>query len=477
MTFANSYVDGAWIAGPESLSAKSPYSGDDVALVTVADAGLVDAAVRSAAAAAPVMAGLPAHVRASILGRVAQNLADRRSDLADAMVAQGGRPIKDCWAEVDRSIFTMELCAEEAKRIGGEFIALDAAPAGTGKLGFTMRVPVGVVAAIYPFNTPLNLACHKVGPALAAGNTVVLKSPVEGALVSCLLVQAFLDAGLPDTAIQLLQGGGDTGSQLVSHPLVSLINFTGSGPTALRIIADAGLKRTLFELGGNGATIVHKDANVEKAVAGVVPGAFGLAGQSCVSVQRLYVHQSIFDEVLSRLVEKTQQLRLGDPTDPETDIGSLTSEDAARRVELWIQEAVESGAHILCGGHRVGATVEPTILTNVRSDDNLVCQEVFGPTLAVLPYDDIDDAFAAVNDSPWGLQAGIYTRSLDIAMRAARGIRVGGINVNGPSRGRTDIQPYGGVKQSGWGREGPRYAIEGMTDIRMVSIDSNDESS
>jgi acyl-CoA reductase-like NAD-dependent aldehyde dehydrogenase len=386
------------------------------------------------------------------------------------MVIQTGRALKDCRAEVERSIVTMGLCAEEAKRVAGEVIPIDAVPAGVGKIGFTLRVPVGVVAAIFPFNTPLNLACHKVGPALAAGNAVILKAPLEGALVSVRLVEALLEGGVPPTAVQLIHGGGGGGASLVAHPLVDLINFTGGGPTAQRIVATSGLKRTLFELGGNGATIVHADANVEKAVDGIVPGAFGLAGQSCVSVQRLYVHRSLYELILPMLVQRVAALRLGDPMDPATDIGSLISEGAALRIETWIQEAVAGGARVLTGGERSGAILQPTVLVDVRPDDRVVCEEVFGPTLAVIPYDSLDEAFAAVNDSPWGLQAGIYTRSLDVAMAAARHIRVGGLNVNGPSRGRTDVQPYGGVKQSGWGREGPRFAIEEMTDLRMITF-------
>jgi acyl-CoA reductase-like NAD-dependent aldehyde dehydrogenase len=467
---APSYVAGSWIESPETVVVVNPYSGQDLATVSIADETLVDEAVRSAAAAGPAMAAMPGHARAAMLTRATDALARRADALAETMAIQSGRALKDCRAEVERSVVTMGLCAEEAKRIGGEVVPIDAVPSGAGKLGFTLRVPVGVVAAIYPFNTPLNLACHKVGPALAAGNTVVLKAPLEGALVSVLFVEALLEAGVPPTAIQLIHGGGGGGAALVRHPLVDLINFTGGGPTASRIVATAGLKRTLFELGGNGATIVHADANVDKAVAGLVPGAFGLAGQSCVSVQRLYVHRSLYDDLVAMLVERVKALTIGDPMDPATDIGSLINEGAAIRIESWIQEAVSKGARTLTGGRRTGAVLEPTVLVDVKPDDRVVCEEVFGPTLAVLPYDDLGEALAAVNDSPWGLQAGIYTRSLDVAMRAAREIRVGGLNVNGPSRGRTDVQPYGGVKQSGWGREGPRFAIEEMTDIRMITF-------
>jgi acyl-CoA reductase-like NAD-dependent aldehyde dehydrogenase len=464
------YVDGEWLVTESTTAVSDPYRGEPLAAVAALDGATVDRAVRSAAAARPEMADMPAHARSALLQRITDAVADRADELARAMVVQGGRALKDCRTEVERSIATLGLSAEEAKRINGDVVPVDAVPSGTGKLGFTIRVPVGVVAAIYPFNAPLNLACHKLGPALAAGNTVVLKAPIEGALVSRLLVEAVLDAGTPRTAVQLLHGGGGGGAALVEHPLVDLINFTGGGETALRIIRAAGLKRTLFELGGNGATIVHADANVGKAAAGIVPGAFGMSGQSCVSVQRVYAHHDIYDEFVELLVENTRALRIGDPMDPETDIGSMISEEAARRVESWIAEAVEGGARVLTGGRRSGATVEPTILVDVKPTDRVACQEVFGPTMAVFPYTDLDAAFAAANDTPWGLQAGIYTRSLDVAMRAARTISVGGLNVNGPSRGRTDVQPYGGVKQSGWGREGPYYAIREMTDLRMVTI-------
>lgn len=465
-----SYVAGEWVESDSVITMADPYTGEEVARVSVADSDLVHRAVRSAAGARAEMVAMPAHERSALLARFAAQLGERTDALAAAMVSQGGRPLKDCRAEVARSLETIKLCAEEAKRIGGEVIALDAAPAGVGKIGFTLRAPVGVVAAIYPFNTPLNLACHKLGPALAGGNVVVLKAPLEGALVSRLLMEALLAAGAPAEAVQLIQGDGASGAALVAHRGVAMVNFTGGGATAERIVATAGLKRTLMELGGNAPTIVHADANVEAAVAGVVPGAFGLSGQSCVSVQRLYVHHSVFDTLEPMLVEKTKGLVVGDPRSPETDIGTLVNETAARRVAGWIEEAKAGGARVLCGGTRSGAVVEPTILVDVKKDHRVMCDEVFGPTLAITPYTDLEEAIAAANASPWGLQAGIYTESLDVAMRAARGLEVGGLNVNGPSRGRTDFQPYGGVKESGWGREGPRYAIEAMTDVRMVTL-------
>ncbi len=470
MQIVPAYVDSEWVTADGGTIVADPYRGEELASVTPSEAALVDRAVRSAAAARETMASMPAHARSALLERITQAVAARADEMARSMATQSGRALKDCRGEVERSIATLGLSAEEAKRIGGEVVPVDAVPSGTGKLGLTIRVPVGVVAAIFPFNAPLNLACHKLGPALAGGNTVVLKAPIEGALVSQLLVEAVLDAGTPPTAVQLIHGGGGGGSALVEHPLVDLINFTGGGDTALRIIRAAGLKRTLFELGGNGATIVHGDANIQKAAAALVPGAFGLTGQSCVSTQRVYAHSSVYDQFLELYVERTEQLKLGDPLDPDTDIGSMISEEAAQRVESWINEAAENGARLLTGGKREGAVMAPTILVDASPTDRVVCQEVFGPIVTVLPYDDLDEAFAAVNDTPWGLQAGIFTRSLDVAIQAARKIAVGGLNVNGPSRGRTDVQPYGGVKQSGWGREGPRYAIAEMTDLRMVTF-------
>lgn len=416
------------------------------------------------------MASMPAHERAALLWRVAGEVKQRTDSLAMSMVAQTGRPITECRTEVGRAVQALELSAEEAKRISGEVIPLDAVPGDPRRIGFTLRVPVGVVAAIYPFNAPLVLACHKLGPALAAGNSVVLKAPFEGALVSQGLVEAAIAAGVPPGALQLIHGGGGAGEALVGHPMVDLVSFTGGGTTARRILATAGLKRTVLELGGNSATIVHSDANLNRAADGIVPGAFGLAGQSCGSVQRLYVHVSVIEPLLELLVARTESLRMGDPRDEATEIGTLVSESAARRVSTLIKEAVNRGAKVESGGRRTGAALRPTILTGVRPDDRIVCEEVFGPTLAILPYDDIEGAFHAANDSPWGLQAGIFTRSLDIAILAARQIRVGGLNVNGPSRGRTELQPFGGVKQSGWGREGPRYAIQDMTELRMVTL-------
>ena len=309
-----------------------------------------------------------------------------------------------------------------------------------------------------------------MGPALAAGNTVILKAPLEGAIVSVKLVEALLEEGVPATAVQLIHGGGGGGAALVAHPLVDLINFTGGGPTAERIVATAGLKRTLFELGGNGATIVHGDANLEKAVDGIIPGAFGLAGQSCVSVQRLYVHRSLYEQILPMLVERVTALRVGDPMDPATDIGSLISQPAAERIESWVQEAVARGARVLAGGQRSGAVMQPTLIVDVRADDRVVCEEVFGPTLAVLPYDSLDEADRRRERQPLGPPG----RDLHAIPGRGNGGRQadprGRPERERPVRGRTDVQPYGGVKLSGWGREGPRFAVEEMTDLRMITF-------
>lgn len=464
------FISGDWVKTKDSLPLTDPYKGIRIGEVSVANSDDVDNAVQSAKEASEIMAELPAFRRAEILKRVPGILLQRADELAEAMARQTGKALKECRGEVQRSAATMELCSEEAKRIMGEVIPLDAVSSGVGKFGFTMRFPVGLIAAITPFNAPVNLACHKIGPALAAGNSVVFKPPLEGSIVSQILVNIFLEAGVPPTALQMVHGGSETGTALISHPKVDLINFTGSAATAHRIITNAGLKRTLFELGGSGATIIHNDANLKKAVEGIVRGAFGLTGQSCTSVQRVYVHDTIMDNFTNALVEKTKQLKVGDPLNEDTDIGTLISENAAIRVESWVQEAIDQGAELLIGGKRKGAAFEPTILINVVPSARIVCEEVFGPTVSILPYNDIVEAINNVNDSPSGLQAGIYTASLDIAMLAARQIHVGGLNINGPSRGRTDLQPFGGVKQSGWGREGPRYAIVEMTTVKMITF-------
>ncbi len=467
---ARTLVGGQWRAADQVDEVRSPYDGGVVASVHSSSARDVDDAVESAAAAYAGWRLTPAHERAQVLARASDLMEEHAEELAQVLTANVGKTIREARTEVSRSISINRVSAEEAKRVGGEIIPMDALPPGVGKLGFAVRVPLGVVAAIGAFNAPLSIVCHKVGPALAAGNTVVLKPHPAGSVVNGMMASYFLEAGLPAGAFNVVHGGPEVGSRLCGHPAVALVNFTGSGRVAEQIVRQIGLKRTVFELGGNAPTIVHEDADLDHAVALCADAGFALAGQTCVSTQRIYVHRKVFDRFLAGIATNARARRVGDPADPETSVGPLIDEAAARRVEAWIEEAGAAGARLVCGGRRQGALLEPTVLTDVREDMRIMCEEVFGPVVSVVPYDHLEEAIALANATPFGLKSGIFTRSIETALRAARDLEYGTVNINGASRSRVDHEPSGGVKASGWGTEGPRYAIEDMTDLKMISL-------
>jgi acyl-CoA reductase-like NAD-dependent aldehyde dehydrogenase len=464
------FIGGAWRDGDETDALHAPYDGRLVGEVVRSTPRDVADAVRSAAAAFETWRMTPAYERAAIVARLADGVEARRDAFAGLMCAHTGKTVRDGRAEVARTVATLRIAAEEATRIGGEVVPMDAVPSGRAKRGFAFYEPVGVVAGIVPFNAPLNLAAHKIGPALAAADTLVLKPHPQGSGVATLLAEAAVEAGVPAGVLAVVHGGAEVGRALVAHRDVALISFTGSGAVAEAIVLDAGLKRTLLELGGNGPTIVHADAAWERAAELCVDAAFGMSGQSCVSTQRLFVHEDVLASFSAALIERVRALRVGDPSDPETQIGPVNSEDAASRIERWIAGAVAAGARLECGGGRRRALIEPTVLTNTTPSMQIVCEEVFGPVVSIIPYRDVDEAIRAANGTPWGLKAGIFTDSLGVAMRAARELRFGTVNVNAPSRSRSDHEPSGGTKASGWGREGPRYAIREMSNLKMVSI-------
>jgi acyl-CoA reductase-like NAD-dependent aldehyde dehydrogenase len=467
---ARALIGGEWRSGARTAELRSPYDGRAAGLVHETDPADVDEAVRSARSAYDGWRRAPAFERAGVLRRAAELMRRDAEEMAGLLTAHTGKTIREARTEVSRSISVHEVSAEEAGRVGGEVIPMDALPAGRGKLGFAIRVPLGVIAGIGPFNAPLSVVCHKVGPALAAGNTFVLKPHPAGSAVNALMAGHFLEAGLPPGAFNLVHGGPEVGSRLCRHPDVALVNFTGGGRAAERIVREIGLKRTVLELGGNAPTIVHEDADLDHAVALCADAGFALAGQTCVSTQRIYVHRSLFERFVTGIAEAARARRPGDPADPETGVGPLIDEEAAERVERWVREAVAGGARLVCGGERRGALLSPAVLTDVREDMRIMCEEVFGPVVSVVAYDALEDAIEAANRTPWGLKAGIFTRSIDVAMLAARELEYGTVNVNGASRSRVDHEPSGGVKQSGWGTEGPRYAIEDMTSLKMISV-------
>jgi acyl-CoA reductase-like NAD-dependent aldehyde dehydrogenase len=454
-----------------TLLVSDKFTGERIGEVPIASADDVDRAVRDAAGAFPEWSETPAHERSRVLHRAAGLIESRRDALTTTIAREAGKAWKHAAGEITRSVETFVFAAEEAKRIHGETIPMDASPSGEGRIGFYLRMPVGVVAAITPFNFPLNLVAHKVAPALAAANTLVLKPAEETPLTAVALAEILRDAGLPDGVFRVVHGEGETtGEALVRHPVPAKISFTGSPPVGRLIAGLAGLKRVTLELGNNSGTIVEPDADLAAAIPRCVMSSFANAGQVCISLQRLYVHQDIAEAFLREFVRQTEALTVGNPLDRDCDVGPLISDDAADRAERWIHEAVAEGAQVVTGGRREGRVLWPTVLTDTRPEMKVMCQEAFAPLVSIVPYRDFDEALRLAGDSPYGLQAGVYTRDLHKAFAAVRRLDVGGVMVNDTSIFRVDHMPYGGNRMSGIGREGVRFAIEEMTNIRMVVI-------
>jgi len=463
-------INGVWVDGGPRFAVTDKFSGVDVALVSQATREQVAEAVRIAAQA--VQAGAPpAHARGQIMHRAAHLLNVHRQRFVDIMVAEAGFTIVDASGEVDRACITLALSAEEGVRLTGDMVPFAASPGAHARLGFTQRFPVGVVCAITPFNSPFNTVLHKVAPAFAAGNAVVLKPSAITPLTSALLGEILLEAGMPAPFLSVLQGDGETvGNWLLEEQEIAFYTFTGSTRVGRIIQQAAGLRRTQMELGSIASTIVCADADLDRAVPRIANAGLRKAGQVCTSVQRLYVERSIADELTARLVEFAHTLKAGDPRDPDTRVGPLISEAAAIRAEQWLREAVDSGARLLCGGKRNRSVITPAILTDVPETGRVWCQEAFAPLLSIRPFDDFDAMLASANDTPYGLSAGIFTQNLDRAMKAARTLRFGTVQINESSSARSDVMPFGGVKDSGFGKEGPAYAIREMTEERLVII-------
>ena len=466
---ARARVGSRWLDGDATRAIIDPYRGTVVGEMPVSTADDCDAALGAARAACPKIAAMPAYERAAILRRVAATVEERAASIGRVMAQETGKAISDCITEVARSADTLRLCAEEAVRIQGEHVPMDATAIGASKIAMALRFPVGVVAAITPFNAPVNLAAHKVGPAIAAGNAIVLKPSPKAPLSFHLFMEAFFDCGLPDGAVNTVYGDS-VGPQLVTDPRVDFVSFTGSIPVGRAIRSAIGIRRVALELGGVGPTFVHHDADIAAAAKACARNGILLAGQSCISVQNVHVARQVHDQFLDLVRREIEAIRFGDPLDPATEVGTLIDEGAARRVEGMIGRAVEQGAVALCGGSRQGAAVPATLLTGATADMEVVRDELFGPAISVLPYDEIEPVFDAISRSPYGLQCGIFTNSLDLALKAYRSVRTGGVIVNATSRWRSDQMPYGGVKDSGIGREGPKYAIRDMTEERLLVL-------
>ena len=464
-----------WIAGNPVRSGSRqavelPYDGSTVGEIFRGTKEHVDDAVQAASAAFPVMREMSREDRAAILRRAHQKLRDSLETFAQLISAESGKPIKEARMEADRASWTLLFSAEEAHRLAGEVVPLDAHPGGRGRWAMTIREPLGVIAAITPFNFPLNLAMHKIGPALAAGNTLVHKPATTTPLSALALVQLFEECGLPKGALNVVTGsGGEIGDALVFHPGVAMVTFTGSPEVGVRMRNLAGMKRVTLELGSNSTVMIEPDADLNAAVPRCVSGAFAHSGQVCISVQHILVHDAVRAEFTERFLAATDKLVMGHPSDPATDISSLISVPEAERVESWIAEASRAGARLLTGGARTRASITPAVLDEVPESVQLSCREVFGPAVAINGYEKLDDAIGRVNRSDYGLQAGIYTRDLERAFAAARRTHVGGFMINEVPQYRVDNMPYGGVKMSGTGREGPRYAIEEMTEPKLIT--------
>jgi acyl-CoA reductase-like NAD-dependent aldehyde dehydrogenase len=460
-------LDGEWIETGEWHEVRSPYSGEPVGRVPQATAEHARRAVDAAARA--LDEPLPAHRRAEILDGVALLLRERADDVATTISAEAGKPMKAARVEAERAVSTFTMAAVEARRLAGEVVPMDASAAGAGKVAYTLRVPIGVVGAITPFNFPLNLVGHKVAPALAAGCPVVLKPAGQTPLSALLLAELETEAGLPAGWLNVLVGpSAEIGDVLVEDERVRLITFTGSAEVGWKIRERAARKKVNLELGNATPVIVEADADVEQAATKLAANAFSFAGQSCISVQRIYVQRAAYDEFVSGFVPKVEALKVGDPADEETDVGPVIDEGARDRILSWIDEAKGAGARVLTGGEVTDGLLRPTVLADVTPGMKVSCLEVFGPLCTVSAYESVDEAFELANGTEYGLQAGIFTSNVQTALAAGDALDFGGITVNEAPTFRADQMPYGGVKASGNTKEGPHYAVREMTEERLV---------
>lgn len=465
------FINGKWIEGKEYEELRSPYDQQVIAQIPLADKQEVEEAISSAHRAAKVMRELTPLERSEILEKVSDLIKERAEECAMILVSENAKPLKAARAEIARTIETYKFAAEEAKRIHGETVPVDAAKNGKGRFGFTKREPLGVIAAITPFNFPFNLTAHKLGPAFAAGNTVVLKPASQTPLSAFMTAKIFEEAGLPAGALNVITGKGRTiGDQLVTDARIKMVTFTGSVPVGLGIKEKAGLKRVTLELGSNAAVIIDSVDDLDAVAARCAEGAFNFAGQVCISVQRIYVKEELFEEFVEKMANHTKELVLGDPKSEETDISALIHPAETDRIESWIKESVEGGATIICGGKREGTVFQPTILVNVKETDSISCKEAFGPVVTVNPFKTWDEAIRLVNKSEYGLQAGVYTTNIQKAFQAVDRLEVGGVIINDIPSFRVDNMPYGGVKNSGVGKEGVKYSVEEMTEVKFVAF-------
>ncbi len=465
------YIAGSFSKTSNELLVQNPYDGKTVARTWLAGKDELEVAIEQAKKAEPVMKELPAFKRYEILMSISNQIREQKAELGLMLAREAGKPLKYALGEIDRAAQTFVVAAEESKRLPGELLSIDWTAAGEGKEGFIKYFPVGLIAGIAPFNFPLNLAVHKIAPAIASGNPIILK-PARSTPLSVLALAKIIDnTDLPKGALSVLPMDREAGNQLVTDPRFKMLSFTGSPQVGWQMKRDAGMKRVTLELGGNAGVVVSETADIEKAVSKCLAGSFAYSGQVCIHVQRIYVHSSVFDGFIKNLSAAAAMLKEGHPDDAETDVSSMIDEGNAMRVEAWVNEAVEGGAKVMCGGKRKGTYYTPTILTNTNSEMKVCGLEVFGPVVSVEKYTDFKDAITQVNNSDFGLQAGVFTNKIDEMNYAFNELEVGGVMLNDVPTFRVDHMPYGGVKNSGFGREGVKYAIHEMLEPKLMVKD------
>jgi len=478
MAHAKSLLIGhEWIRTATAVPVVNPFTGEQVAEVSQAGQAEAEAATMAAVSAFHSMRRLSSHARAHALAALAAQLTTRQEEFAATITSESGKPVVDARREVSRAIQTFLVAAEEAKRIPGELLPLDWTPGTESYLGLTRRFPIGPILGITPFNFPLNLVVHKLAPALAAGNSIVIKPAPQTPLTALLLGELILQTDLPPGAVSIVPCSNTVAEHMVMDSRFKLLSFTGSAAVGWMLKSKCGKKKVVLELGGNAGVIVEPDADLDLAAQRCVTGGFAYAGQTCISVQRIYVHAAVYDTFLGKLLAKVRTLKSGDPSDQGTVVGPVIDQGAARRIEAWMREAVAQGARVQVGGARSGALLEPTVLTEVTPSMKVSCQELFGPLLTVMPYTRFDDALAALNNSEYGLQAGVFTQDVNKIFQAFRQLEVGAVLANEIPTFRADHMPYGGVKESGLGREGVRYAIEDMTELKLLVLNLKDTPS
>jgi len=462
------YLRGKWVEEGKLVEIRAPYDGAPIAQVFQATREHAETAIKAAVGAFGTTRKLPAFERQRILRSIAQHITSRKEEFARTLAQEAGKPLKAARTEIERSIFTFTVAAEESTRIQGEYLSLDWQQFTAGRWGIVKRFPLGPIAGITPFNFPLNLVAHKVAPAIASGCPIILKPAPQTPLTAFLLAEAVEQAGLPDGAFNVLPLSNEDAGILVTDDRIKMISFTGSAPVGWDIKRRAGKKKVVLELGGNAGVVVHSDADLAWAAERCVTGGFVYAGQTCISVQRILVERPAFKAFTDLLLTGVSRLKVGDPMDDDTDLGPLIRESDAIRATEWVQEAIQDGATLLAGGKRHGSVLEPTVLTGTRPDMKVNCQEIFAPVVTVEPYDDFSQALRLINESPYGLQAGVFTRDVQRIFQAYEEMEVGGVIAGDVPSFRIDHMPYGGIKDSGMGREGLRYAIEEMTEPKLL---------